>query len=55
MKRFVLVAYPVHAVLLDLGKDYKTLTIESGHGLAALLAVESEKRKGMRSEDIGTP
>lgn len=53
LKSYALVVYPVHVVLLNFVKDYKTWQIQSGHSLVKFLSVETGKSQGMKDAGSG--
>lgn len=53
MKNSALVAYPVHEVVLNFTKKYKTWLMQKGRSLMAFLRVETEMNEGLADADTG--
>lgn len=55
LESFVLVAYPVQVMLLNVAKEYKKIVIQSRHIPEALLPDETVASEGTREADIMGP
>lgn len=50
---FILIAYTVHALLLEIHLEYDTWVLQSSHSLETFLTVKTGTSEKMRSGHIG--